>query len=285
MDDFQDAIHQCGFKDIGYYSLGYTWCNIQEGDDRVYLRLDSALATPEWNDHYKDTRVHHLVDSTSDHCTLLVSNTIPIQPPRRQRFHFEAMWTQKEECKNIIKAAQEECTKLNTPNGIAIGLKQCASNLAMWNKATFGQVLKQIYNKRKTLNELVLRDHDGSLGGEINKIRKEISDLLDSEEIMWHQRSKVQWLSLGDCNTKYFHSKASERKKKNTISRISDEDGNWCQSFRATAEVAISYFEKLYTTSNPSSISKVTSSISIKVTEDMNQNLMKEFTTEEIDVP
>ena len=107
-----------------------------------------------------------------------------------------------------------------------MGLKRCASNLAMWNKAAFGQVPRQIHNKRKTLNVLVLRDHDGSLGGKINKMRKEINDLLNSEEIIWHQQSKVQRLSLGDCNTKYSHSKASERKKKSIISRIKDEDGN-----------------------------------------------------------
>jgi len=78
---------------------------MQEGDDRVYLRLDRALTTLEWIDHYKDIRVHHLVDSTSDHCALLVCDTILIQPPRRRRFHFKAMWTKREECKNIIKAA------------------------------------------------------------------------------------------------------------------------------------------------------------------------------------
>ena len=40
--------------------------------------------------------------------------------------------------------------------------------------------------KRETLSTLVLKDKDGSLGSEINIIRKEINDLLDSEEIMWH---------------------------------------------------------------------------------------------------
>lgn len=68
-----------------------------------------------------------------------------------------------------------------------MGLKQCASDLAMWNKVPFGQVPRKIHNKRKTLNELVLRDHNGSLGGEINKMRKEINDLLNSEEIIWQQ--------------------------------------------------------------------------------------------------
>ena len=37
-------------------------------------RLDRALATPEWINHYKDIKVHHLVESTSDHYALLITD-------------------------------------------------------------------------------------------------------------------------------------------------------------------------------------------------------------------
>ena len=123
----------------------------------------------------------------------------------------------------------------------------------------------------------MLRDHDGSNGCEINKIRKEINDLLDYEEIMWQQRSKVQWMGLGDRNTKYFHTKASERKKKNIISKIMDERGNWRESALEIAKVAISYFEKLYMTSNPDKILEVVEAIDPKVSAEMNQSLIKQF--------
>ena len=129
----------------------------------------------------------------------------------------------------------------------------------------------------------MLRDHDGSNGCEINKIRKEINDLLDYEEIMWQQRSKVQWMGLGDRNTKYFHTKASERKKKNIISKIMDERGNWRESALEIAKVAVSYFEKLYMTSNPDKILEVVEAIDPKVSAEMNQSLIKQFSRDEVE--
>ena len=130
---------------------------------------------------------------------------------------------------------------------------------------------------------MVVRDSDGNMGREINNLRKEINDLLDSEEIMWQQRAKVQWLGLGDRNTKYFHSKASKRRRKNTILRLENEDGIWCDSKESITEIAVSYFEKLYTTSYPSHISEVTDVIPAKVTNEMNQSLIKEVTKQEVE--
>lgn len=163
-----------------------------------------------------------------------------------------------------------------------MGMKQCADKLTRWNKTTFRHFQRQIQNKRKTLGEMVLRDRNGRLGREINKLRKEINDLLDSEEIMW-QRAKVQWLTLGDHNTKFFHSKASKRKK-NTISRIQDEDGEWWEAEDSIANVATKYFERLFTTSQPRNMMVVTESIQSRVTLEMNHDLISEFTREEVEV-
>ena len=99
-------IHQCGFKDLGFEGPEFTWCNMQEGDSRVLLRLDRALATLEWIDHHKNVKVHHLVESTSDHCALLLTDAAVTQElSSKRRFHFEAMWTKRVECKDIIQGA------------------------------------------------------------------------------------------------------------------------------------------------------------------------------------
>lgn len=61
------------------------------------------------------------------------------------------------------------------------------------------------------------------MSAEINRLRREINDLLNDVEIYWGQRAKAHWLKEGDRNTKFFHAQASERQKQNTIVGIWEE--------------------------------------------------------------
>ncbi|XP_075636728.1 uncharacterized protein LOC142608963 [Castanea sativa] len=129
MEGFREAINCCSFKDLGYCGPEYTWSNMQEGVNRMCLRLDRALATQDWINCYKDMRVHHLVESTSDHVALLLSDSLAQEKPRR-RFQFEAMWTRREECRDIIKEAWAGNVRAATPGDIVAGLKRCADDLS-----------------------------------------------------------------------------------------------------------------------------------------------------------
>lgn len=51
-------------------------------------------------------------------------------------------------------------------------------------------------------------------------LTEEINKHMDLEEVMWNQRSKIEWLRHGDQNTKYFYCRAIERNKRNFISRL-----------------------------------------------------------------
>ncbi|XP_075658762.1 uncharacterized protein LOC142628578 [Castanea sativa] len=150
MDKFREVIHHCKFKDLGYYGPDFMWSNMQQGENRKYLRLDRALATPDLIDLYKDIKVHHLVESTSDHCVLLISNATVQKYPNSRRFLFEAMWTKREECKDIIQEVWDESQELNSPIGIATRLRCCAENLSRWNKRVFGQIPRQSQKKERS---------------------------------------------------------------------------------------------------------------------------------------
>ncbi|KAA3484931.1 Retrovirus-related Pol polyprotein LINE-1 [Gossypium australe] len=58
------------------------------------------------------------------------------------------------------------------------------------------------------------------------EVREELENVLYHEEMLWKQKSRSDWLSLGDRNTKYFHSWMVERKKFNRITTLRTSDRN-----------------------------------------------------------
>lgn len=239
MEGFWDAVNVCGFQDLGFLGPKFTWCNMQEGSNRIYLRLEKAFANLEWLNFFKNLKVHHLIESTLDNFLLRISDSCPLAPTRKRRFHFKAMWVKKEDCKEIIETARNGGSLSNTLEGVASNLSRCVSELAAWNKKCIGNIPKKIQEKRKALNSLTTIDHDGTYGVAIEEMRREINDLLDSEEILWHQRSKIHWYREGDRNTKFFHARASNRRKKNTIWGLWDDEGRWCNDKEGISTIAL----------------------------------------------
>ncbi|XP_075636864.1 uncharacterized protein LOC142609123 [Castanea sativa] len=281
MEGFRDVVSACGFEDLGFSSLKFTWCNMQEGSNRVYLRLDRAFANSKCFNIFKDAKVYHLVESTSNHCLLRITNSCSLPPTRKHRFHFEAMWAKREAYQEIIEATWNGGNSLITPEGIASNLSRCASKLTAWNKSVIGNIPRKIQEKRKALNNLITQDHVGSHRVAIDEIKKEINDLLDSEEILWHRHNKIHWYKEGDRNTKFFHARASDRRRKNTILGLWNDEGRWCDDKDSILTTALAYFEKIYTTS-PSGIQEITNAIPTRVIEEMNPELTKTFTSEEV---
>ena len=72
MDGFRRVVDYCAFQDLGYCCFDFTLCNMQDGENKIYLRLDRALANLEWIEKFGGMKAHHVVDLTSDHCALLI---------------------------------------------------------------------------------------------------------------------------------------------------------------------------------------------------------------------
>ena len=80
------------------------------------------------------------MESVSDHCALMIIDSIASQSPWKRRFQFEAMWMRRDECRDIIKTTWNDSVNLYSLNGMVVGLKQCADNLSRWNREVFGWV-------------------------------------------------------------------------------------------------------------------------------------------------
>ncbi|XP_075663425.1 uncharacterized protein LOC142633021 [Castanea sativa] len=234
MDGFRKVVDYYTFQDLGYCGFDFTWCNMQGGDNIIYLRLDRAFTNLEWTEKFGGMKVHHLVDSTSDHSALLVSDSAIQNQTQAKHFHFEAMWTKNAECKAIIENSWGMEFDLNTPDEVMANLSSCAAELTNWSSKVFRQIPKKIQAKRNALNSLTLQDKDGALSTKINCIRREINDLLNDKKIYWGQRAKAHWLKEGNKNTRFFHAQALERRKQSTIMGIWDSQGRWKDGYMTT---------------------------------------------------
>lgn len=94
----------------------------------------------------------------------------------------------------------------------------------------------------KTRMRLLRGRHDIEGLLEFTKIRKHYNELLHSHEIFWKQRAKTLWLKEGDMNSRYFHSMAFARKKKNIIIRLRNVQGLWCVDSDEINTLIKSYF-------------------------------------------
>jgi hypothetical protein len=116
----------------------------------------------------------------------------------------------------------------------------------------------------------------------IVEAKRELDEVLYREEMMWLQRSRISWLREGDRNTKYFHRKAMWRGKKNKINRLRRVDGSWCLDEDEIQGMAGSYFKSMFTKDSSINPDDVVNLFEHKITDDLNVELCKPYTPEEI---
>lgn len=93
-----------------------------------------------------------------------------------------------------------------------------------------------------------IEESDGLTHDQVMKkmeLIKESLQLLDQEEMYWMNRCHEQWLLKGDNNTKYFHTIANGRKRKNTVPFL-ENDGIVIEGDENLLKHATEYYSELF---------------------------------------
>ena len=114
-------------------------------------------------------------------------------------------------------------------------------------------------------------------------LESKVNLLLDKEAKMWAQRSQIMWLKDGDCNTQYFHSKASQQRCRNYIRSLYDHTGRWCTWPTHITGTILKFYTDLFTSTNADSFEEVVEVIPRVVSDEMNDKLIRDFTMEEVE--
>ena len=157
-----------------------------------------------------------------------------------------------------------------------------SSSLSTWGRSTFRNVRLEIKTLRNALAEMrAVVDRVGPSYKELIIVER-LMELQHREEVMWHQRSRIQWLARGDRNMRFFHLRASRRKKKNRIVSLLRHDGSLTDDQLELSQMATDFYNNLYSTEGTSGMEEVLQSVPRSVTPEINEQLVAPF--EEIEV-
>uniref|UniRef100_A0A2N9FFZ2 Reverse transcriptase domain-containing protein n=1 Tax=Fagus sylvatica TaxID=28930 RepID=A0A2N9FFZ2_FAGSY len=282
MQLFRDVLDECGFVDLGFTGPKFTWTNNRPGD-MTWERLDRVVATPDWLLRFPSARVSHLEGRWSDHKPIWVSTETAVIP-KRKPFRFEEVWTSDQGCEAVIEDSWKQDLTGVPMYTVWQKIHACRRGLRLWSRTTFGNITSRIKEVERLLkiaeeNSMQGRDHH-----RVNQLKRELHSLLAKEERLWRQRSRAEWLHAGDRNTRYFHCRATQRKRKNHVTRLRTQDGQWTATQAQVPPLFVEYYKSLFQTANPDQVEQVVEDIQCVVTAEMNSQLISEFTAVEVEI-
>uniref|UniRef100_A0A803P9R9 Reverse transcriptase domain-containing protein n=1 Tax=Cannabis sativa TaxID=3483 RepID=A0A803P9R9_CANSA len=284
--EFQKAISYCNFKEVKMEGGEFTWCNGRQ-NNLVFEKLDRVFANPEWYRKFGASKVTLLPWWNSDHRPLILNFSNRTQSSKsdlkwKSRFHYEQAWAGEEECGKIVNNVWLDGSNWGSAQGIRGRINHCGEVLNEWNKgkkAELGAKTKRLKEELKYLS---------SSSGEIDwvnrrRVEKDLNVAEAKEELLWKQRSRALWLTHGDRNTKYFHYKASQRKKKNKINGLFDDNMKWCNKEEEIEHILVHSYTELFSSSRPNQnmMDVLNRCVSNRVSSQDNAMLMEDFTKEE----
>jgi hypothetical protein len=189
------------------------------------------------------------------------------------------MWERELVLSEVVANAWREAGNKSDLSDIMKGLDGVMTTLQSWCRKKFGNILRELGTARRRLELLRLSNADQR---EIRRASDHMQELLYKEEMLWLQRSRIAWLKEGDRNTRFFHQKAVWRARRNKIKKLRDDAGNWNDVPSDMERMASSYFKELFTRDPSLHANELVNLMQEKDTEQMNVDLCKEFTDDEI---
>ncbi|KAK9182043.1 hypothetical protein WN944_025184 [Citrus x changshan-huyou] len=168
------------------------------GSTNTSGRLDKVVSNMEWLNKYPYNVVLHPPKIASDYRPILVRFTNDVSSSRGQKpFRFLAAWLTDNSFSEFVFIAW-------------------LNNLLYLHVAdTFVKKKVLETNSRQSLAKLEL------------KLKKDLKEVLTQEETLWLKKSRKDWLIQGDRNTAYFYQKTLARRRRNRITTIQDDNGEW----------------------------------------------------------
>ncbi|GJY12395.1 hypothetical protein Tco_0381704 [Tanacetum coccineum] len=195
MREFKECVEEIEVLDVVSTGLQFTWNQKPKMNDGILKKIDRVMVNLEFNDTFMGAHAIFMPYRISDHALAVLKIPLTNKMERRP-FIFTNLLVHNNSFKNVVQE----------------GWATHVSRFFMF------QVVKKLKLLKKLFCKFELRLEEAAYLHAFN-------DALLMEERFLKQKSKIEWLNLGDSNTAYFHKAVKSRISRNRVEAVLDSNG------------------------------------------------------------
>ncbi|OMO87284.1 reverse transcriptase [Corchorus capsularis] len=275
---FRERWETCNLIDAGTSGCRFTWIRRVGGRVVLQEKLDRLLWNAVALTCNSNAKVLVLPCLCSDHHPLFVDFLGTHHKSKNRPIRFEAAWLVHSEFDDMFSLAWEK-----GEGSLPKAIDEVVKAVTVWKSEVFGNIHKK---KRLLLarirgiqccNEYGISDFLQKL--EV-QLRGEYQQILLQEELLWFQKSRLNWVQQGERNTKFFHLTTMVRRHRNLISALKIDE-NRVTSPDLLCRHVLDFFSSLFGRQPSLNLMAVYDSFCLKISSDEKQALLSPLRIEE----
>ncbi|KAJ6407647.1 hypothetical protein OIU84_011019 [Salix udensis] len=247
-EDFQDCITRSSLQQIPYNGIRLSWHNGQTGRNTIMRKLDWVFGNLTLLTRWPAVRATFLPRHNSDHSAMVLGMEA-LEPREKSSFKFMNQWADHGDFQGIVQGVWGQRIVGNRMFQLTSKLAILKQHLRVKHRRSTSHLSLKVFQAKVQWNEAQYRLDLNPSNDSLKEVERQKAsvymDLSREEEAFFKQRSRIQWLTLGDQNTRFFHRSLIHRSSRNVISRLVDNEGNVHSSNKDMGDLAVNYYRKL----------------------------------------
>ncbi|XP_057249920.1 uncharacterized protein LOC130591045 [Beta vulgaris subsp. vulgaris] len=176
--DMRSCMEQCSLRDIKVNGNFFTWTNKQEGEARVFCKLDRALGNVEWENKWEMIEAYTFPEGEYDHCPVILK--VVSATHKKKPFRFFNMWCNSPRFLPIVQEGWQIQIQGTKMFHVVMKLKNLKGALKGLNKTEYGDISVHHSRSQQQMMEAQAQLHQDPTN--ILLRQKECEDLLGSSD-------------------------------------------------------------------------------------------------------
>jgi hypothetical protein len=247
VDEFNTCLYHSGIEDLRFSGCHLTWSNRQQPPNHISSKIDRVLVNEDWLKAYPYSSAFFPTPGISDHSPAVVYITpLPKSAPKPFRFfdfladHLLFLPTVQRVWRNFVLGNPMYC--------VYERLRLLQVELKKRNNKEFSDISDRVIKTKTHLGNLQLElsnNPSPAIQSEERAVFKKFLTLSRAEESFARQKSRIQWLKLGDQCTSFFFKSVSNNRNRSKITSLVLDGSTITHDMVVIKDTFVTYYSNL----------------------------------------